>query len=689
MQNTENNTSNSDTSTFDDVKEKEEIKKSRAKRLPKSNNSDEELFVGLAFSGGGIRSATFNLGVLQGMAKLGILTIFDYLSTVSGGGYIGSWLIAWIKSEGKKKNGNNNKTNKKTGLEAAIEKLKPEWNEHDNKETEEIHRLRDYSNYLTPRKGLLGADTWLLLTTYLRNAFFNLLILVSVLFSIITLILAILIFLYHPSSPLHNRMEIVCWYAPTGFIVVCGILYVVVFRNNPKKKNLLTTFICSLLFVFAALSFSYGLWKGCYLNFKYPWNWYRDWDWHRDWKWLLIFVILFGPFLSLAFSFKKKEGRRRKFAFSIFAGILAGVLFFFLSCWMQKRDIAVSDFREDEFIDLLKVEALCEMLRKDGIINDKEISFKTHENTIAHFNEIVEIPQLYYNFINRYKNLKAFPKIECIIEDRRNYRNSIMLWEINDQKEDIKLQNWFLLKIIYPKMFPDYQIQLLYKNISMQKTLPKSNDESLVQWLNRLIRSPVFFDIIPQTDFSTKIKYLIDKTLDARKENFFHMDDEDRNMVKKLNRLLIEEIFPNDYPGSKSDRLIFACFGIPTVILIFLFAGALCFLPFKNAFSDDERKSLGHFAVSLLGWTALITALFAVTIFGRAISGKIVDWLQYFATFAWVHVMLVMSGLLQRFIPGTEGKGAKWGFKIAIALGMCIIIGGLLSSQPGCPISLT
>src|SRR5262245_4612961 len=48
--------------------------------------------VGLAFSGGGIRSATFALGILQGLARLELLTRFDYLSTVSGGGYIGGWL---------------------------------------------------------------------------------------------------------------------------------------------------------------------------------------------------------------------------------------------------------------------------------------------------------------------------------------------------------------------------------------------------------------------------------------------------------------------------------------------------------------------------------------------------------------------------------------------------------------------
>src|SRR5579864_9216333 len=49
----------------------------------------------LCISGGGIRSATFALGALQGLADLGILENFDYLSTVSGGGYIGSWLTAW------------------------------------------------------------------------------------------------------------------------------------------------------------------------------------------------------------------------------------------------------------------------------------------------------------------------------------------------------------------------------------------------------------------------------------------------------------------------------------------------------------------------------------------------------------------------------------------------------------------
>src|SRR5580704_2381628 len=57
----------------------------------------------LCLSGGGIRSAAFGLGVIQALAAhprtesdagKSVLAKFHYLSTVSGGGYIGSWLSA-------------------------------------------------------------------------------------------------------------------------------------------------------------------------------------------------------------------------------------------------------------------------------------------------------------------------------------------------------------------------------------------------------------------------------------------------------------------------------------------------------------------------------------------------------------------------------------------------------------------
>src|SRR5437879_6380345 len=53
--------------------------------------------VGLAFSGGGIRSACFNLGILQALDEKGLLGRVDYPSTVSGGSYVGSWLLSCLR----------------------------------------------------------------------------------------------------------------------------------------------------------------------------------------------------------------------------------------------------------------------------------------------------------------------------------------------------------------------------------------------------------------------------------------------------------------------------------------------------------------------------------------------------------------------------------------------------------------
>ena len=57
--------------------------------------------VGLAISGGGIRSATFSLGVIQSLARHGILAQVDFLSTVSGGGYTGSFLSSYLNTTDK------------------------------------------------------------------------------------------------------------------------------------------------------------------------------------------------------------------------------------------------------------------------------------------------------------------------------------------------------------------------------------------------------------------------------------------------------------------------------------------------------------------------------------------------------------------------------------------------------------
>ena len=63
-----------------------------ASRVSWMVSAAQPLTVGGALSGGGIRSASFSVGVLQAIAACGFFPMIDYLSTVSGGGYAGTAL---------------------------------------------------------------------------------------------------------------------------------------------------------------------------------------------------------------------------------------------------------------------------------------------------------------------------------------------------------------------------------------------------------------------------------------------------------------------------------------------------------------------------------------------------------------------------------------------------------------------
>src|SRR6516162_425643 len=112
----------------------------------------------LCFSGGGIRSASFALGVLQALARHGLLFRFDYLSTVSGGGYIGSWLSAWRRHAGD---------------DGAVLRSLTTRTADPADEVTELRALRASSNYLTPRKGAMSPDTWTAAVLVVRNLVLN------------------------------------------------------------------------------------------------------------------------------------------------------------------------------------------------------------------------------------------------------------------------------------------------------------------------------------------------------------------------------------------------------------------------------------------------------------------------------------------------------------------------------------
>jgi hypothetical protein len=78
--------------TFEEVLEAEKTYLLSRRRLARLGDDADCSWVGLALSGGGIRSATVNLGFLQVLMGAGKLRMIDYLCTVSGGGYIGAAL---------------------------------------------------------------------------------------------------------------------------------------------------------------------------------------------------------------------------------------------------------------------------------------------------------------------------------------------------------------------------------------------------------------------------------------------------------------------------------------------------------------------------------------------------------------------------------------------------------------------
>ncbi|MBA5638791.1 patatin-like phospholipase family protein [Duganella sp. LX20W] len=138
---------------------------------------------GLALSGGGIRSATFGLGVLQALAARGLLSQFDYLSTVSGGGYIGAWLSAWIHRAGLEQ------VQARLGGVGSGGGAAPH-----TPEPEQVSWLRRYSNYLTPRVGLFSVDSLTLITIWTRNVTLSLIIVLA--FFAVLLLLPRLALLY-------------------------------------------------------------------------------------------------------------------------------------------------------------------------------------------------------------------------------------------------------------------------------------------------------------------------------------------------------------------------------------------------------------------------------------------------------------------------------------------------------------
>lgn len=127
----------------------------------------------LCLSGGDIRSAAFALGILQGLARIRVLSKFDYLSTVSTGGYIGGWLTAWLHRCGNDvARVSDSIAGVDSGQDLAVE-------------PSPVGYLRTYCGYLTPGMSVLSLGTWTIAATLFRNMMLIWLVLIPVLAAVL------------------------------------------------------------------------------------------------------------------------------------------------------------------------------------------------------------------------------------------------------------------------------------------------------------------------------------------------------------------------------------------------------------------------------------------------------------------------------------------------------------------------
>lgn len=147
--------------------------------------------IGLAFSGGGIRSATFNLGLAQGLSKLGILPWVDYLSSISGGGYAAATLISLTSKRSEFgphwKNFPFNPDIKVFDWEGDEEeggKIIPSKEVGPNIQ---LRHMRNYGNFIIPRLGTATADTIGLIGNTLPSFLYTLILFLLAIFSLSTL----------------------------------------------------------------------------------------------------------------------------------------------------------------------------------------------------------------------------------------------------------------------------------------------------------------------------------------------------------------------------------------------------------------------------------------------------------------------------------------------------------------------
>ncbi len=126
---------------------------------PGSADSDAEPngLTGLALSGGGVRSAAFCLGFIQGMYTAGRMKAFDFLSTVSGGGYAGALFSSEVAKQTSEVNWDRDERLNRLELER----------QRDGSQSEKISHLAMHGRMMGNFLRLFSRHLWGLLVNFI------------------------------------------------------------------------------------------------------------------------------------------------------------------------------------------------------------------------------------------------------------------------------------------------------------------------------------------------------------------------------------------------------------------------------------------------------------------------------------------------------------------------------------------
>lgn len=171
--------------------------------------------VGLALSGGGIRSATFCLGVVQVLAEKKLLPQFDYVSTVSGGGYFGSFMSNHFDD--------NAPPPDQFGADF----------DPTREESPPIRHLRNSSKYLLPKTTLEG----LMLAAQLLSGIVATTLLAAVVPVLAASLVRLIAHVAGFGSVVGEGMSMAAWICGVG-AAVCWLLRPLKMVSRPNKRRL-------------------------------------------------------------------------------------------------------------------------------------------------------------------------------------------------------------------------------------------------------------------------------------------------------------------------------------------------------------------------------------------------------------------------------------------------------------------